>query len=251
MFSNWAQVWTPDCAGRQGVPTTGQSTTYLRPSLRPGSTLRLAQGLGLCLPDAREPRGQRSCGGATGGELAASWGDLGPVWGPPSPPLCLVLLQFWLTMSYLAQMTEEQTLVMYSGHPLGLFPSSPEAPRLVITNGMVGPGAAGRPSRHPPAEPSPPKATARPPALRPPLSCRSFPTTPPGQSTRSSLPWGLPCKCCWFMTQPCPGPTLEQRSDRGFSSEKPSPSKLYSTIPYLRISRLFSWMSLQFLYTCE
>lgn len=83
MFSNWAQVWTPDCAGRQGVPTTGQSTTYLRPSLRPGSTLRLAQGLGLCLPDAREPRGQRSCGGATGGELAASWGDLGASVGTP------------------------------------------------------------------------------------------------------------------------------------------------------------------------
>lgn len=40
-------------------------------------------------------------------------------------------------MSYLSKMTEEQTLVMYSGHPLGLFPSSPGAPRLVITNGMV------------------------------------------------------------------------------------------------------------------
>lgn len=45
--------------------------------------------------------------------------------------------QFWLAMSYLSKMTEEQTLVMYSGHPLGLFPSSPRAPRLVITNGMV------------------------------------------------------------------------------------------------------------------
>ncbi|KAB0362484.1 hypothetical protein FD754_006640 [Muntiacus muntjak] len=52
--------------------------------------------------------------------------------------------QFWLTMSYLAQMTEEQTLVMYSGHPLGLFPSSPEAPRLVITNGMVIPNYSSR-----------------------------------------------------------------------------------------------------------
>lgn len=40
-------------------------------------------------------------------------------------------------MSYLSKMTEEQTLVMYSGHPLGLFPSGPHAPRLVITNGMV------------------------------------------------------------------------------------------------------------------
>lgn len=47
-------------------------------------------------------------------------------------------------MSYLSQMTEEQTLVMYSGHSLGLFPSSPGAPRLVITNGMVGPRAAGQ-----------------------------------------------------------------------------------------------------------
>uniref|UniRef100_A0A2K5S0Y3 Urocanate hydratase 1 n=1 Tax=Cebus imitator TaxID=2715852 RepID=A0A2K5S0Y3_CEBIM len=45
--------------------------------------------------------------------------------------------QFWLTMFYLSKMTEEQTLVMYSGHPLGLFPSSRSAPRLIITNGMV------------------------------------------------------------------------------------------------------------------
>uniref|UniRef100_A0A5G2RHD0 urocanate hydratase n=1 Tax=Sus scrofa TaxID=9823 RepID=A0A5G2RHD0_PIG len=52
--------------------------------------------------------------------------------------------QFWLTMSYLSQMTEEQTLVMYSGHPLGLFPSSPGAPRLVITNGMVIPNYSSR-----------------------------------------------------------------------------------------------------------
>ncbi|XP_008826823.1 urocanate hydratase isoform X1 [Nannospalax galili] len=52
--------------------------------------------------------------------------------------------QFWLTMSYLSKMTEEQTLVMYSGHPLGLFPSSPAAPRLVITNGMVIPNYSSR-----------------------------------------------------------------------------------------------------------
>ncbi|XP_052575013.1 urocanate hydratase [Peromyscus californicus insignis] len=52
--------------------------------------------------------------------------------------------QFWLTMSYLSKMTEEQTLVMYSGHPLGLFPSSPGAPRLVITNGMVIPNYSSR-----------------------------------------------------------------------------------------------------------
>ncbi|KAL0600119.1 LOW QUALITY PROTEIN: Urocanate hydratase [Plecturocebus cupreus] len=52
--------------------------------------------------------------------------------------------QFWLTMSYLSKMTEEQTLVMYSGHPLGLFPSSRSAPRLVITNGMVIPNYSSR-----------------------------------------------------------------------------------------------------------
>ena len=40
-------------------------------------------------------------------------------------------------MKYLAEMTEEQTLVMYSGHPLGLFPSNRDAPRVVVTNGMM------------------------------------------------------------------------------------------------------------------
>ena len=45
--------------------------------------------------------------------------------------------QYLLTMQYLSQMTDEQTLVLYSGHPLGLFPSHKDAPRLVITNGMV------------------------------------------------------------------------------------------------------------------
>ncbi len=45
--------------------------------------------------------------------------------------------QYRLTMQYLSQMTDEQTLVLYSGHPLGLFPSHKNAPRLVITNGMV------------------------------------------------------------------------------------------------------------------
>ncbi len=45
--------------------------------------------------------------------------------------------QYLLTMQYLSQMTDEQTLVLYSGHPMGLFPSHKEAPRLVITNGMV------------------------------------------------------------------------------------------------------------------
>ena len=47
--------------------------------------------------------------------------------------------QYRLTMQYLAEMTEEQTLVLYSGHPLGLFPSSPESPRVVVTNGMMVP----------------------------------------------------------------------------------------------------------------
>ncbi len=45
--------------------------------------------------------------------------------------------QYRLAMKYLSEMTEEQTLVMYSGHPMGLFPSSADAPRAVITNGMV------------------------------------------------------------------------------------------------------------------
>ena len=45
--------------------------------------------------------------------------------------------QYRLTMKYLAEMTEEQTLTMYSGHPMGLFPSHKEAPRVVVTNGMV------------------------------------------------------------------------------------------------------------------
>ncbi len=47
--------------------------------------------------------------------------------------------QYLLTMRYLSEMTETQTLVMYSGHPLGLFPSHPDAPRVVVTNGMVVP----------------------------------------------------------------------------------------------------------------
>jgi urocanate hydratase len=45
--------------------------------------------------------------------------------------------QYLLTMRYLAVMTDEQTLVMYSGHPLGLFPSHRDAPRVVVTNGMM------------------------------------------------------------------------------------------------------------------
>lgn len=45
--------------------------------------------------------------------------------------------QYRLAMKYLAEMTEEQTLVLYSGHPMGLFPSHKDAPRVVVTNGMV------------------------------------------------------------------------------------------------------------------
>lgn len=45
--------------------------------------------------------------------------------------------QYRLTLQYLSEMSDEQTLVMYSGHPLGLFPSHKDAPRVVVTNGMV------------------------------------------------------------------------------------------------------------------
>lgn len=45
--------------------------------------------------------------------------------------------QYLLVMKYLSEMTDRQTLVMYSGHPLGLFPSHPDAPRVIVTNGMV------------------------------------------------------------------------------------------------------------------
>lgn len=45
--------------------------------------------------------------------------------------------QYLLTMKYLSEMTDEQTLVMYSGHPMGLFPSHAKAPRVVVTNGMM------------------------------------------------------------------------------------------------------------------
>ena len=45
--------------------------------------------------------------------------------------------QYRLVMQYLANMTDEQTLVMYSGHPMGLFPSHKEAPRVIVTNGMM------------------------------------------------------------------------------------------------------------------
>ena len=52
--------------------------------------------------------------------------------------------QFWIVMHYLSTMSDEQTLVMYSGHPMGLFPSTPENPRMIITNGMVVPNYSSR-----------------------------------------------------------------------------------------------------------
>jgi urocanate hydratase len=52
--------------------------------------------------------------------------------------------QYRLCMKYLSEMTDEQTLVMYSGHPMGLFPSHKDAPRVVVTNGMVIPNYSGR-----------------------------------------------------------------------------------------------------------
>lgn len=52
--------------------------------------------------------------------------------------------QYRLCMEYLSKMTDEQTLVLYSGHPVGLFPSSKEAPRVVVTNGMVIPNYSSR-----------------------------------------------------------------------------------------------------------
>ncbi|MBN2586983.1 MAG: urocanate hydratase, partial [Candidatus Fermentibacteraceae bacterium] len=52
--------------------------------------------------------------------------------------------QYLLAMKYLSEMTAEQTLVLYSGHPLGLFPSHPDAPRVVVTNGMVVPNYSSR-----------------------------------------------------------------------------------------------------------
>ena len=52
--------------------------------------------------------------------------------------------QYALVMRYLSEMTDRQTLVVYSGHPLGLFPSHPDAPRAIITNGMVIPNYSTR-----------------------------------------------------------------------------------------------------------
>ncbi|MCK9463498.1 MAG: urocanate hydratase [Proteobacteria bacterium] len=52
--------------------------------------------------------------------------------------------QYRLAMRYLSEMTDQQTLVLYSGHPLGLFPSHPDAPRVVVTNGMMIPNHSTR-----------------------------------------------------------------------------------------------------------
>ena len=51
--------------------------------------------------------------------------------------VCHDWLQYRLIKKYLEELTEDQTLVMESGHPLGLFPSKPEAPRVIITNGLM------------------------------------------------------------------------------------------------------------------
>ena len=55
------------------------------------------------------------------------------------PTVLFCQFQFWIVLHYLATMTEDQTLVMCSGHPLGLFPSHSRNPRVIITNGMVVP----------------------------------------------------------------------------------------------------------------
>lgn len=52
--------------------------------------------------------------------------------------------QYRICMKYLSEITDEQTLVLYSGHPMGLFPSHPDAPRVVVTNGMVIPNYSSR-----------------------------------------------------------------------------------------------------------
>ncbi len=52
--------------------------------------------------------------------------------------------QFRLTLHYLSTMSDRQTLSLYSGHPMGLFPSHPDAPRAVLTNGMVVPNYSSR-----------------------------------------------------------------------------------------------------------
>ena len=62
----------------------------------------------------------------------------------PTPQVLSNWAQFWIVMHYLSTMSEEQTLVMYSGHPMGLFPSTPENPRMIITNGMVVPNYSSR-----------------------------------------------------------------------------------------------------------
>ena len=55
----------------------------------------------------------------------------------PSPQVLSNWAQFRLVLHYLSTMTDQQTLVLYSGHPMGIFPSSAGSPRAVITNGMV------------------------------------------------------------------------------------------------------------------
>lgn len=94
-----------------------------------------------------------------------------------------VSVQFRLVMHYLSEMSEEQTLVMYSGHPMGLFPSLPSSPRAIITNGMV---TAQRAS-----------STCVPVAHETPFpsaSLRLSLITPPELSMRRCLPSESPCE---------------------------------------------------------
>ena len=56
--------------------------------------------------------------------------------------------QFWMVLHYLSEMDDHQTLVMYSGHPMGLFPSNPASPRCIVTNGMVIPNYSSRYGLH-------------------------------------------------------------------------------------------------------
>ncbi len=61
-----------------------------------------------------------------------------------TPTIIFYTFQFRLVLHYLCTMSDRQTLSLYSGHPMGIFPSHPDAPRAVITNGMVVPNYSSR-----------------------------------------------------------------------------------------------------------
>ena len=77
----------PGLCGQAGGPPQACPPPTSAPASGLEAPFRLALGLGLCLPDAREPRGQRSCGGATGGESGASWGTWGQCGDAPHHPV--------------------------------------------------------------------------------------------------------------------------------------------------------------------